>query len=349
MIFIKNKRIEWIDIAKGIAIILVVIGHSPATNGIKTFIYGFHIPLFFFLSGFVFNPQKFSNSTEFFKNKIKTIVMPYLIFSLIEYLIYVLWENSIYNTNYYAYSIFKGILYASADTLKMYPVLWFLPCLFVVQCAFFLLVKINGKKTYLIISLITFSIVGFLYSQYSTVRLPWFIDSSLTAVVFYGIGFIYKTYDFYLESKLSAYYTELLIGSFALLYFCTFMNTTVDMFGLVYNNYFFYYTSAISGILFCIVLSKLINHSKTLTYLGKNTMLIFVFHVNMFNIVNYILGYIRNTYSIQFTVVLSAKWSLFYTSLSIILLIPVIIITSKLSRALKNSRTTKHVKDMVRF
>ena len=41
------KRIHYLDYAKGIAIILVVLGHIFSGGNIKTYIYSFHMPLFF--------------------------------------------------------------------------------------------------------------------------------------------------------------------------------------------------------------------------------------------------------------------------------------------------------------
>lgn len=54
-------RIEWVDILKGIAIICVFIGHTTNDNYgnisglLHMWIYSFHMPLFFFLSGYVFS------------------------------------------------------------------------------------------------------------------------------------------------------------------------------------------------------------------------------------------------------------------------------------------------------
>ena len=56
----KNKRIEWIDIFKGLAIILGVIGHS--TGQFNGYIYQFHVAAFFFISGWV---AKFDNTNLF--------------------------------------------------------------------------------------------------------------------------------------------------------------------------------------------------------------------------------------------------------------------------------------------
>ena len=61
------KRNDFIDFLKGIGIILVVIGHVSQNERINDFIYSFHMPLFFFISGFLFNYKK----ENFTKNKFK--------------------------------------------------------------------------------------------------------------------------------------------------------------------------------------------------------------------------------------------------------------------------------------
>ena len=70
-----KERIHWIDIAKGIAIMLVVIGHVPDAFDAPFYrvaIYTFHMPLFFFLSGYVFSEKE--NFSVFLKSKCKSIL-----------------------------------------------------------------------------------------------------------------------------------------------------------------------------------------------------------------------------------------------------------------------------------
>ena len=55
---IKPKRVEWVDIAKGYGILLVIIGHLPIPWIISRSLYSFHLPLFFFLSGYFFFKKK---------------------------------------------------------------------------------------------------------------------------------------------------------------------------------------------------------------------------------------------------------------------------------------------------
>lgn len=71
-----NKRIEWIDIAKAVAIVLVGIGHYSCPKILMAFIYSFHMPLFFILSGITFNTSKYTFQ-QFFIRKLKTLVFPW--------------------------------------------------------------------------------------------------------------------------------------------------------------------------------------------------------------------------------------------------------------------------------
>lgn len=57
----KIKRIDWIDVAKGVGIFLMVMGHTSMPDAVNRWIYSFHMPLFFLLSGLVFNPGKYPN------------------------------------------------------------------------------------------------------------------------------------------------------------------------------------------------------------------------------------------------------------------------------------------------
>lgn len=79
---IQKSRIDWLDFAKGIGILCVVFGHTQIPYISEYLIRPFHVPLFFFLSGFCFAVKKY-NFKEFLSKKIKSLLMPYIFFSLI--------------------------------------------------------------------------------------------------------------------------------------------------------------------------------------------------------------------------------------------------------------------------
>lgn len=75
-------RLKWLDIAKGIAIILMVIGHTSIPNTLSKFIFAFHMPLFFIASGWTTNWEKL-NIADFIKRRLKTIMLPFACYSAI--------------------------------------------------------------------------------------------------------------------------------------------------------------------------------------------------------------------------------------------------------------------------
>lgn len=77
-----SLRLKWLDIAKGITIILMVIGHTSIPDPFSRFIYAFHMPLFFIASGWTTDWNKY-NYMEFAKRKFRSIMVPFMVYSVI--------------------------------------------------------------------------------------------------------------------------------------------------------------------------------------------------------------------------------------------------------------------------
>ena len=86
---IIKKRIEWIDVFKGFAIIMVVYGHILFNNKIVNLLYTIHLPMFMFISGYLFKKENINVNV---KRKVKKIIIPYLFFSIIELIYFMLIE-----------------------------------------------------------------------------------------------------------------------------------------------------------------------------------------------------------------------------------------------------------------
>lgn len=115
-----NYRDTTVDIAKGLGIFLVVLGHVPIPMWLCTPIYLFHMPLFFFLSGMFFHPEeKFGYGIY---KKIRTLIVPCLFFAVCGNGSNMLRDLMVYHTTH-GKSIFS--IFNAAHT----P-LWFLVSLF---------------------------------------------------------------------------------------------------------------------------------------------------------------------------------------------------------------------------
>ena len=289
----KGKRITYIDIAKALALFFVVLGHLPIKQPAFNFIFSFHMPLFFILSGMTLNIYKY-NFIDFIKKKAKQIIIPYIIFSIIGVIIcYFIpdWKNGIT-----MHRIFELFVYKTQPELFHVGQLWFLICLFVANIMFYVVEKYiikNRSKlfsfiTYIILSIIAFNIMNIINIPgiiklpiNSITRLPFKIDSALMALIFLKIGNTitkYKVID--RIGKLDN--IEYILVSLILILTNVFMgpkvNGYVNLCDAIYGNYINYFVASITGSLFFILLAYKINNNKILNFIGKNTLVIFAIH-----------------------------------------------------------------------
>ena len=73
----KAKRVEWLDVLKGILILFVILSHSYPAQGYRYFFTPFFLTLFFFASGYTFSTKK--NTKAFLQNKWKRLGIPFLV------------------------------------------------------------------------------------------------------------------------------------------------------------------------------------------------------------------------------------------------------------------------------
>lgn len=276
---LTKKRVDWVDVAKGLGLISVVLGHLKIPY-LATWIYTFHMPLFFFLSGFVFSGEKY-NFKEYFIKKVKSLIVPYFCLGLIIFLVW---------CGIYAVQSKEPIEYLIMlwNFIKQehFWTVWFLTCLFLVEIIYFLINRFLNKFKGLssLISL-TLCIMAFVWYRLGGGGLPWNLDVALVAQLFFHLGYIFKKnqrmQNFLLSGKILK--TILLCFIFLTLnvvagFVCIKVSgQSLDMSIGMYGNEILTLISAISGILFVIIISNKMP-LKPLKYLGQNTMLIFAWH-----------------------------------------------------------------------
>ena len=125
------------DIAKGIGIVLVVIGHYIPDNapswyiGFVSFVYHFHMPLFFMLSGYCFNIAKHPQLLPFAVSRVWTLLVPCVLYTVVSLVV---------SPEY----ICEGRYYELKTLLP--GALWFLPILFIVEVLGYNVARFRGGK-----------------------------------------------------------------------------------------------------------------------------------------------------------------------------------------------------------
>ena len=289
-----SKRIEYIDIARGIGILLVVLAHNDfgyiSQYGYQV-IYSFHMPLFFFLSGyFVKTDIPF---LEFFKKRFHSLLKPFLFTLFIIYFTSVSFEKMAFGT---ALRRIGKSLYGTGVYIDWVQ-LWFLPNLFVVSLYAFIFIvlvgKLNNRWLRLGILLATLAVsipflksfypfsISLLGKDYELFGLPFSLDLLPLSGFFFILGSEVRRLEN--ETAFGNYF--LLAGTgvavFALNYF---INSPIDFNTRTYSSLLFNTTEAIVGILFVLALSRQIEiHTNWLAslfkYLGRISLIILIFHV----------------------------------------------------------------------
>lgn len=275
----QTERLTWVDAAKGIGIFLVFLGHTALPYPLFIYLFSFHMPLFFFLSGYLYRPGKHNSWWDFLKSKFKKLIIPYALFFAILFIYWILIGRAIgdiQNLNVKISTIFYEFFYASAYLKTPFAPLWFLLTLFWVELIFFFLQNNITKKFWLFLSLILISLIGYFYGLKMNVRPPWGLDIALVAVLLYGLGHFAKAFKVQL-SHISKFLLILVVPILVLIgWRLALVNGQVDMMANYYGTSYLFLPAALVGIGATVILAK-IWPNRLFQYLGRNSLFLFAF------------------------------------------------------------------------
>lgn len=280
-----RERIDYIDVAKGILIILVVIGHITnfeyvPTMLLKTWICSFHMPAFFIISGILCDPEKLRTRTfrEFLGRKVYTLLVPYVFFEVTAGILQmIVFGTKSVNPVGIAFGMLTLHCNQGAD--------WFLPTLFFAELLLFVVFKIENRGLYMASVLACAAFAFFMPELAYVIAVARRVA---IAYVFIAIGQSFKRCFLYVNK--------------AALFFCVwgtlavcFFNRIVDMSMRQFNNPIWYLVGGIVGTYFIIGIARML-HSGFLKKAGKESLTIMGTHQNVQIITNILIG--NSVYSI---------------------------------------------------
>jgi len=287
----KKSRIEFIDIAKGITIFLVVWGHT-ANNAVLVdpncplftrILYSFHMPLFFALSGLSMKATPFTTWAEwkaFIRKNILSLLIPYFVWALI------------YCT--FKWANIPWILYGSwyaLTTAATLTSLWYLVCLFIARMFAQLVVSYVPKRGWWWVIGAAMMLVGVLLPKF-TIGYPWCFDVAFVAGACVLFGVLLKNPLIELSVQRMGLLVLLLIASVAV-YMSSFLIDGTNFTILLmckgqYGDSIGWVIRAIAGSFAVVSLSMIMrqlaeetltdNQAKPIIYIGQYTMGIFLLH-----------------------------------------------------------------------
>lgn len=285
----RTDRIYWIDALRAMAIIFVVIGHTPGIQGynnIVKYIYSFHIPLFFLISGLLFNSKAVGEGfSSFLQKQARGLLIPYFVWGLLTYIPwFVIARHFGSYPDLNPLKPLLGMLYGtgSGTWLIHNGALWFLPCLFVTRVIFFATIKVVPRSS-LPITLLFLMVLGFACVRLVPFPLPWGLDIGLIAIGFFGAGFLLK--ERLLSFQLPP--TVYLVGVLSILaiihIIAVFSNARISFAERAFGDVLLFLCEASIGITFWFVVAKVLPLSPIISLIGENTMMIFILHTFLFN------------------------------------------------------------------
>ena len=292
-----SQRNHTIDILRGITIIIVVFGHITRNGWLHNYIWSFHMPVFFLLSGYLYNPERFATFGDFIKRKFKGLIVPYLIFGILTYLYWLLAESRFRGTDLSVWEQLLGLFYGSRyeNFLEFNGPLWFIPCLFSMGVIFFFIEKLKRPLAIFI------ACVGvFTFGYFSKDLCPWLpfgICAASIGMIFYGIGYLFRSQMPKIESLKRWISTHKLI-----VVFCVIALVAAQVFTIPYSeanlarletgNPLVYVGLACLGIFVYWLVSALIGKSKLLEWLGLNSLVIFALHGPVYRALVFVASYV---------------------------------------------------------
>ncbi len=259
-----ETRITYIDTAKGVLIILIILGHIFFKSKYMNFAYTFHLSTFLVITGILFH-HKDKTRLPFvmtLKNAFYTLVIPFLFFETIGGIIKTLTYNNL-TAFQLIVSPLKGACHVSSD--------WYLQTAFISELLFIGIEKrIKDKRAKIVINILFF-VLGFFLP-----RDPFryvLVSRVLIATSLIATG--YYMYDMYM-----AFNKHLLFVSFIVTSLCTIFNGYVSLYSITIGNPFLYIIGVISGAYFCITLCRLLP-DKPLSFFGKNSLILMGTHEHL--------------------------------------------------------------------
>ncbi len=280
------KREVEFDIAKGIAIISVILGHLGIVY-IDRVVYVYHMPLFFLISGYFLSTKV--NIKDFIKKKADCLIIPYIvscIFVILAYiLVYTIW-------GYQARRDLLGWLIVSLygagtnmvpplDKIGYIGATWFLLALFWALCV--VRYCIDKKSSFLIICIISY--IG--YSTSKSIWIPFSVQAGLFATFYVYLGYIARQKNL-LNISLNA--IEILFMLSIVIWEVAFYNGLFMSYCFLGNSLMDVLASLCACFLVmrvCILISKHQVLSIMLSWYGRNSLIVLIFHVIEQNIVPY--------------------------------------------------------------
>lgn len=278
----EKKRVEFIDLARGFAIILVILSHintyiDMTGSRIVEVLLSFPVTLFIMISG-IFFLDKLSFK-ELIIRKTNRVLIPFLFFYIT---CSVIIPHILYFFGYHVRNEqFLGIhsLWYFVYSDKTFPnaPIWFFLSLYWINYIFYFVRK-TAKNNKILILLFSFivGVLGYTLGHFK-IKFPLFMAEALTSTPYFCAGYLLKTYILDMTSYKNKNIYMLLISTalFCVAYLLSNNGPIYYCRNIFYYNIFSIWLICFCGAFSIILLAKIINKLPIISYNGRNSLIVF--------------------------------------------------------------------------
>lgn len=252
MLNIKNNRIAYIDFFRGAGILLMIMGHVKFGPLFDKFIHAFHMPMFFFISGYLYSERDESVS-NIIKRKARTLLLPYLSIGILHYVVWLIinWDEK-------SAEPLIHLLSYNTEGVPIAGALWFLTALFIADILFYIIHRYVRKISVQGIICVTLAGIGNIFSLYLEIELPFALNAALVGLGLYYAGYYIKKTG--LMSKIENFLLKVhsVIGGLTacITLILIFLNDLINMRTGAYNYVVLFWINALSSSVLGLFFSK---------------------------------------------------------------------------------------------
>lgn len=282
------KRIVWIDYAKTVAIYAVLIIHTHCNVGVVKICNAVALPLFFFISGYLFSFERHRQFRKFLYKRFRQLIIPYLWINLVAYLFWIaigrhFGEDAASGLTWHEPLV--GVLLGIGPQLTHDIPLWSLLSFFIVEIIYFLTYRLFSRNGFWLSFFFVASWLTGTFDEY-TYALPLTLGPVMAGLVFYIAGQYCRLHNTII--KVSRHLNPLLmvtvLGLFIVL--CD-INSGVNFYICQYGNFLLFIAAAIAGIagiiMLCLKIGGWIGDRKIINTISVGTLLICGFHLMVYS------------------------------------------------------------------
>ena len=266
----EKARVFWIDYLKGFCMIAIIMTHLSWPEWYARFLSPFELVGFFFVAGYTFNIK--SSFREFCTIKIRTLLIPILVFGLINALLTYIYPGAILKDR------LIGIL---CQIPGRWDDLWFVACLFTMSLIFYPIVRYIHSNMVRTIVVALIVLLGCIYTFNNGADLPWQFENASILLSFLYLGYCAKRTEVGIKLLDKLREGKVLVGLLILyvLLICCYDNYPIDVHVHSYGSPLFFGISALIGTLLMTSLSMVLEHwantrsLRCLQYIGQNTLI----------------------------------------------------------------------------